>query len=441
MNDDLRQDPYTEAGSDPRAARTRSQLLDAGWALLNELRLAEIFGALTVDAIASRAERSERSFWNHFPDWQAYVDALVADIPRLRDLGENENWIPIEVVRELLADSERSILPELSAQAAADNWEAIHLPEELDGLMRQLLLLSRVPTEPGLGEVLLRDYWGMHHSRYTEIYKATGECLGVEPLPPFGWSEYTRLLTALLQGMELVWVCNPVERVPPEVPIAVSTLGLALLRPAGSTETLASRHAALLARSDKALTHPEHTTDLVTACRDAVDRLETQYGTVADAAVDCSWPHNLWEALAATTGQPELQMRDELQRPEMIGALAFAVHLPLDVSRRSSAPANRELTLAVDWLCALARAARKDPWCAHGMLTERLRPGSDRQRLSSIADLGGEFAALLGGPRRSVHDRSVNITLTAALSDNSVSPAEIASATVSRIPGLTENPA
>ncbi|MCZ7627853.1 MAG: hypothetical protein M5U19_01570 [Microthrixaceae bacterium] len=55
-------------------------------------------------------------------------------------------------------------------------------------------------------------------------------------------------------------------------------------------------------------------------------------------------------------------------------------------------------------------------------------------------DLGGEFATLLGDRPRSVHNRSVNITLTAALSDDSVSPAEIASATVSRIRGFTAEP-
>lgn len=441
MNDDLRQDPHTTAGTDPRATRTRTRFLDAGWTLLNELRLAELFGALTVDEIASRAERSERSFWNHFSDWQSYVDALIADIPRLRDLGEDENWIPIELVRELLEGSERSVIPELIEQAAADNWDAIHEPEELDGLMRQLLLLSRVPTEPGLGEVLLSDYWDMHHSRYTQIYEATGEALGVEPLPPLGWAEYTRLLTALLQGMELRWVCKPGDGVPPELPIAMSTLGLAFLRPVGSTESLTSRRAVLLARSDEALTCQERTTDLIVACREAVDRLEAAHGDIVDIAADRSWPHSLWESLADTTGQPQMQLRDDLQRPEMIGALAFSVHLPLDVSRRSNARAGWRLTLAADWLCALARAARNDPWCAHGLLTERLRPGGDRQRLSALVDLGGEFAALLGGPRRSVHDRSVNITLTAALSDNSVSPAEIASATVSRIPGLTADPA
>lgn len=440
MSDDQLRDPLTTAHADPRAEETRKRFLDAGWALLNELRLSEMFSALSVDAIATRAERSQRSFWNHFPDWQSYVDAVIADIPRLRDLADDDAWAPIEIVRELLEGSAREVLSELIEEATVDNWHAVHRVEELEGLMRQLLLLSRVPGEPGFGEVLLDNYWGMHHRRYTEIYAATGEALGVEPIPPLEWADFTRVLTALVQGMELRWVCRPDDEVPPELPIAMSSLGLALLRPVGSIENLASRRAMLLARPDDALLHSEQTANLAAACRKAVDTLTAAQGDMVNVTAGRSWPHNLWEALSEATGRAQLQLRDDLQRPEMIGALAFSVHFPLAVSRRSDDGADWRLTLAVDWLCALARAAREDPWCAHGLLTERLRPGADSGRLNALVDLGGEFATLLGDRPRSVHNRSVNITLTAALSDDSVSPAEIASATVSRIRGFTAEP-
>lgn len=438
MNDDPVHEAPTPARTDPRAERTRRQFIDAGWALLNELRLSEVFGAMTVGTIAARAERSERSFWNHFTDWQSYVDSLIADIPRLRDLGEDETWAPIEVVREVLEGAERSVLPALIEQATSDNWDAMHLPEELDGLMRQLLLLSRVPDEPRLGEALLGNYWGMHHSRYTRIYEATGQALGVEPIPPLCWADFTRVLTALMEGIEFQSICRPGEGMPPELPIAVSSLGLALLRPVGSEESLASRRAVLLARSEGALHHP--TGDLAIACREAVCALEATHGDMWDVTTDRSWPHNLWEALANATGRPQLQLRDDLQRPEMIGALAFSTNLPLGVSRRPNDGSDWMLTLTVDWLCALARAARADPWCAHGLLTERLRPGGDKERLLTAVNPGEEFATLLGGPTRLAHHRSVNMTLTAALSDDSVSPAEIAMATASRVRGLTADP-
>ncbi len=394
---------------------------------------------MSVDVIAARADRSERSFWNHFPDWQSYVDALIADIPRLRDVADNQDWLPIQVVRDLLEGSERSVLPELTEQATRDNWDAIHRPEEKTGFVRQLLLLSRVHTEPGLGEVLFRDYWGMHHSRYTAIYEATGEALGLEPIPPFTWAQYARLLTALLEGTEIVAVCTPGSEIPPELPVAMSALGLALLRPVGSRETITSRRAVLLARTQEALSEHHHTVDLVTACRSALAMVEAAHGPVGDLAASAGWPHELWEALAATTGEAQLALRDDLQRTEMIGALAFGTHLPLGISRRPKAAENWKLTLAVDWSSALARAARRDQWCAHGLLTERLRPAGDRQRLMKLVDPAAELAGLLGDPRRSVHDRSVNIVLTAAISDDSVSPAEIAQATVSRIPGLTHD--
>lgn len=424
---------------DPRSAKTRKAFLDAGWALLNELRLSEIFGALNVDVIAGRAGRSERSFWNHFPDWQSYVDALIADIPRLRDLRESENWLPIQVVRDLLEGSERDVLPELLEQATRDNWDAIHRPEEKAGFVRQLLLLSRVHTEPGLGEVLFRDYWGMHHGRYTAIYEATGEMLGMEPIPPLTWARFARLLTALIEGMELVSVCTQGSEVPEDLPAAMSALGLVLLRPVGSGETIDSRRALLLARSDAPLSETGHSTDLVACSRTAVEMLEHSDGPLWNLTTAPGWPHDLWEALATVTGEPHLTLRDRLQRPEMVGALAFGTHLPLGVSRRPNAE-NWKLTLAVDWSSALARAARHDPWCAHGLLSERLRHGETGERLKRFVNPGAELAELLGGPRRSVHDRSVNIVLTAALSDDSASPAEIAQATVSRIPGLTNEP-
>ncbi|MEZ5349609.1 MAG: hypothetical protein R2714_10425 [Microthrixaceae bacterium] len=35
--------------------------------------------------IAARASRSERSFWNHFEDWDAFVEVLVSNIPPRTD--------------------------------------------------------------------------------------------------------------------------------------------------------------------------------------------------------------------------------------------------------------------------------------------------------------------------------------------------------------------
>ncbi len=66
-----------ERATNVRGARTRQRLLAAGLELFPELTAAQLLQALSPKAVARRAGVTTGSFYNHFSDHAAYVDALV----------------------------------------------------------------------------------------------------------------------------------------------------------------------------------------------------------------------------------------------------------------------------------------------------------------------------------------------------------------------------
>ncbi len=293
---------------DSRARETRRRLLDAGWDLLNELCLAEMFGALTVDVIAERAERSERSFWNHFPDWQSYFDALIADVPHLHTFEGGDEWLPMA-----------------TTQLAVSMLRCIGSGETFEYRTAKVL---RAPSGP--------------IAAIDDVDALAGVCRG-----------------------------------------AVMSTSLSAGRPAGGDEVA------------------------------------------------------LWSRLSEITATGQIQLNDDLQRIEVIGALAFSTNLALNVTSREDRGDDTQLIQAVDWLCELVRVARSDRWCAHSVLTERLCCGEDRMVITEAVELGTEFAGILGERRTSVHERVVNIALSTALSNDSTSPAEVAFVAISAHRGLS----
>lgn len=62
----------------PRAARTRSALIAAGFELLSERPI----DAIPIDDVVARAQVAKGSFFNHFADKQAFADAIATEVRR-----------------------------------------------------------------------------------------------------------------------------------------------------------------------------------------------------------------------------------------------------------------------------------------------------------------------------------------------------------------------
>lgn len=66
----------THADASPRAVRTRSALIAAGFELLVERPI----DAIPIDDVVAKAGVAKGSFFNHFADKQAFADAIAADV-------------------------------------------------------------------------------------------------------------------------------------------------------------------------------------------------------------------------------------------------------------------------------------------------------------------------------------------------------------------------
>lgn len=390
--------------------QSRERFISAGWELIDEVGLLDALRSITVADVSERAGRSERTFWNHFADWSSYVEVLVSNIPRRGPMVDDGEYTAVDVVDEALVAATREALPELARAAAEGNWVEVTQPEELTAFRRQLLLTSRATEENSLREVLGRDYYGAFLPRLQRIYEQTAAAAKVRPLDPFDFEQFTRLLAALSEGLLLQHLADPSQVSTEFVVDATVAVGMTLLAPEELHRGLGHLAAEVAVSPGPVEAGPE-TLELAGRCRDLV----TTHGRLAH-----------WGEVAAACGSDETELRRRVQRLSVLGALCFGDNLPLDVVRDTPH----------DWLCQLVRVARRDPWCAHCSLTERLSEAPDAAAIRSLVPLGAEFASIVGERPASVHERVVNVALAGALSDTASAPADTAHAAIAVHPTL-----
>lgn len=388
--------------------RTRRALVDAGWKLLDGITVGEALESLTAQEIAREAGRSERTFWNHFGDWDRYTSELLADIPRRGPMEPDDDSDAVGVVDHALAGSNRSGLPDLARLAALANWTEVMQPGELLALRRQLFLLSRTGAEPGIAHTVGSDYYGRYIPMLQAIYEKTGVEAAVAPLPPLGWEQFTRTLAALSEGFSMQAVADPKAVTAEFVTEATAAVALSLLSPLETPETAAERSVAFAGPGSEVRDDP----DLVEMARSCRPLIEANGGLVS------------WTSVADLVGVTPLEIRNRAQRLSVLEALAFSESEPfaLEDGAHEGDPPRR----ALEGICRLVRAARADAVCGASLLAERLRPGRDREVVRSLVPLGAGLAETLGESPRSCHDRIANVALCAALSDTASSPADVA---------------
>lgn len=415
------------------SADTTRRLISAGWDLIDEVGLLEALDTISVADVARRAERSERTFWNHFATWDSYVEALVSNIPRRGPMEETDAYGAVQAVDEALVPGSRKLLPELARAAAEGNWGEVTRPEELKAFRRQLLLASRADGDNRLTEVLGRDYYGAYLPRLQRIYEETGAHTRTEPIAPFDHEDFTRILAALSEGLLIQYIADPERTTVRFVADATVAVALSLLTPQEEPGSIEDIEAHMGAFGGSLEADPRMTTWAV-ACKELAERRDEPIG---------------WGDVARATGVARIDLVSSLQRLEVLGSLVFGEFMAEATEafrevRGSTEPhrsedhgdSNGPLLSVTNWLCELARTARMHPWGARCLLQERLKPGEDAATIAQMVPLGGAISDLLDEHPRSVHDRMVNITLAAALSDNSAAPAEIAHSATELHPDL-----
>ena len=396
-----------------RGHDTRDRFIRAGWELIDEVGLLDALRAVTVSDIAARASRSERSFWNHFEDWDAFVEVLVSNIPRRGPMHSEDGYSAVDVVDETLVAATREVLPELVRAAAEGNWNEVTRPAELTAFRRQLLLASRATDENSLREVLGRDYYGVFLPNLQRIYEQTAAAARVRPVAPLDFERFTRALAAVSEGLLLQHLADP-EGISVEfVSDVTAAVALSLLRTEESGEDLEHLEADIAVQPGP-LDGEGDLVQLARRCRPVIEsrgRLRR------------------WSEAAEAAGMRETPLRQRFQRLEVIGALCFVDHLPIAAARRTP----------LDWLCQLVRDARADPWCASCLLRERIGEAPDSNTIRTLVALGDGLAELTGERPASVHERVVNVALAGALSDSTSSPVDSAYAAASIHPQLRDN--
>jgi hypothetical protein len=271
-----------------------------------------------------------------------------------------------------------------------------------------MLLASRSAAHGGLPDVLGRDYYGLYLPRLQAIYQATGAMARVVPLGGFTWSHFTRILAALAEGLQMQSIARQDEVTAGFVTDALSSVALALLTTEESGESVAGREAAFAVQPAPLESDPR-LVELALRCRPLVD-------------AELGWPD-----VAEATGLDERTARARFQRLSVVRALAFGSHGEV-LGEQATGPGHLPERRVTDLLCALVRAARNDPQCAHALLSERLDPAGDAPVVERLVPLGDAVAAAAGEECRRVHERMANISLAAALTDRSAAPADIAAA-------------
>ncbi|MFV0316476.1 MAG: TetR/AcrR family transcriptional regulator [Microthrixaceae bacterium] len=404
-------EPRLGSSTDRRAIETRRRFIDAGWEMLDELQLAEILRNISVERLAERAGRSERSFWNHFGDLESFVRALLAEVPRVSPTREDP-WLPLAALEQDLAGVSRRDIPDALRLASLNNWSHLHDPVEVTTFLRQLLLVSRVPSEPSIAPALRERYWGTYIPELEALYQSVGASIGVRPVSPLSWDDLTITINALVEGLQLHRITAPDRFNDEQVGEIIALAGLGLITTEDGPQRLEDR-AAVIAGPQVPLWRAEHGVGPAT--------VQLVHRWLTESSAPRSEPD--WHGLVELLDRPRYDITEHLGRTEILGALAMG---ELITRAAPTPPPDCPESALTAWLCELVEQFRSEPWCASCLLSERLRADTDLD-IATVVPLGPDLARALDDKPGAVHDTICNVLLTCSLSGDASPPDEVAS--------------
>lgn len=405
--------------SPKRSARetNRMKLLEAGWQLLDELTLEDSLASMTAVRVSDLADVSERTFWNHFETFDAFVQALVNDVPpRGRDASAEDDYEPVDSVGTILDGVDRRALASLIFAAANANWHAVSATEDLRSFRRQLLVASRTGSDENVSELLAQSCYETYLPELTALYEAAGEAAGVVPIQPLTVSQFARCLAALSEGFLIQRLAGSEEVTSEVVSTATTMLALSILTSAERPETCETKMA-LFALDDGPI-GPMEEPD-VRVAMEAYRQYVKREGRAPS-----------WDELRELTGQPVSELVARFRIPDLVLAVGWAHHLLEELEPEGDRELDPQDSAAL-YLRSLVRSARENHEEAHCLLTLGTRSTADRMMLESINPLGRRLADTLRAEYRPSHMRMTNVALAAALSDHSSSPAHVAALALS----------
>jgi AcrR family transcriptional regulator len=194
-------------GGNRRGRETRRQLVDAAWELIDELSLGEIIRLVPVRAIAERAGRTEGAFRHHFPTNESFVIALLEQARPAGFFG-SEGVESINAVRAVLADFAPHEIVDVVREASRTDYDLTRSPEELTAARGELLVLTRLSSEPELVSRLAGHLFENLIPPYAATYQACIDRIGAELLDDLTIEQFTAILSALDWGLLLYWLAD-----------------------------------------------------------------------------------------------------------------------------------------------------------------------------------------------------------------------------------------
>ncbi len=387
------------AGGNRRGRETRQQLLVAAWELIDELSLGEIVRLVPARAIAERAGRTEGAFRHHFPTTESFLIALLEQARPTGFFGA-DGVASINAVRQVLAEFEPHEIVDVVRHASGTDYDLTRRPEELTSARGELLVLTRLSTEPELMPLVAAQLFGNLIPPYSATYQACIERIGAELLDDFTIEQFTIILSALDWGLLLYWLADPDLSTREFVVDALAAVAMGLVsRPDEPTRSIAD------VMADKVPFDPDN------PALDLDERLRVARAAHELFADDAR--RVAFSEIATAAGSDAVTLRRSFGHPLSVAAHAFAVHLE-EIERAATANFGRDPDRPlVDGVCELVRAIRRDRACARALLNERVGP----RRGCMIAAVPVCEVLRAVSPDTPELELMVDVTLSVALAD------------------------
>ena len=382
-----------------RGHKTRVELVEAAWRLVDRMSLIEMLSGLTPTAVAREAGKTTGAMHHHFGSTEDLVRAMV------EFLIANQPMAELEALVEALGPATESPFADMLRTAALVDWEVLETDEMLQHMVREQLIENRATqtrfvdgTE--LREIVAEELFRRPIEDLTAIYDVFLESVDRTIVPPLDMMSFARVLSGLTQVLHLHALLQPGEVDGELFAAIVAALVSTFTTPSGRPSSLVDLELGLLGSLD--------------VNGRGGDRLHA-VAHVAATLFDDGVSDVTLSQIASRTEVPARELAEMFGTVRRVAAVGFSDCLPeviASANRHRDSDPKRALA---DVLCDIARAARARPHLALALLEERIdaasSPGPSTLDIRLLVPLA--FAVLT--PLGDLHIERQNLPDLAAL--------------------------
>jgi AcrR family transcriptional regulator len=337
-----------------RGERTRGDLLDAAWRIVDRMSLVELLAGLTAQAVASEAGMTTGAFRHHFANGEQLVRAMVDHhMDRGDRLVREQLSAQVAAGLHFHAASVRAVAVEVWGSETSEA-EAIH--------RRRRAILSHTSetsfaSGERLGDLILDRFWRPYLDASIPLVDRALDVIGRTTIPPFCNEDIVRLLRAVLDGLVAQSLLEPGRIDSHFYADALTGVLVTLTAPTGRDQSLADLEGSLTAPGDRA-----QAGDVDSVRKLAVSALDQFDRTLDDVTFS--------QIAAATDTRVDLLFHwyGTVRR---MAAVAFADVLPRLERSSTRYLATDPMRALADTLCDVARMAQQHPHVAAALVFER----------------------------------------------------------------------